>query len=201
MTRIPQLEQELVTAAGRLQKRRVVRPALGAALAVGVAAVVVALAVLATVEEGGDRRPGAAGAPPPAPLSPEQEIERIGNKWAPLFAAAPHPDTCSEWDQARPYREVAAKYMAQPACERLICQRISGPIVNCTPLSPEFKRSFADARVQDIAFRGRHRAAAKFSNGETVEFSGGLDEGRMDPREPPWLILKVGPNAGRKFFQ
>jgi hypothetical protein len=74
---------------------------------------------------------------PEAKLSPKQEIEQIGNKWAPLFASAPNPGACGEYDELHPYREVAAKYMAQPACEQLVCARVAtGPIKNCKPIRP-----------------------------------------------------------------
>jgi hypothetical protein len=65
MTRIPQLEQELVAAAGRLRSpRRLVRPATRAALAVGAVAVavVVAVVVAADNDNHGGRRPQPAGA-------------------------------------------------------------------------------------------------------------------------------------------
>jgi hypothetical protein len=136
-----------------------------------------------------------------ATLSPEQEIERIGNTWAPLFAAAPYHKSCEEWDELHPYREVAAKYMAQPACEWTDCQRISGPIENCTPLSLRIQKSFADATVQDVVTKGRHRAAARFSNGVVVAFGAGWGKKQLDKRAPTWLIVKIGGNAGRGFFK
>ncbi|MGH2992132.1 MAG: inorganic diphosphatase [Solirubrobacterales bacterium] len=58
--------------------------------------------------------------------------------------------------------------MAQPLCERIACERISGPIRNCTPPSSAFRKSFEGATVQDIAIKG-DQAAARFSNGEAVE--------------------------------
>jgi hypothetical protein len=113
-------------------------------------------------------------------LSPEQEIERAGNTWAPLFAGGDRrwaaPGTCT--------------YMTPPACERISCerQRRRG---NCTPASWEFRKSFAGATVVDIVIRGR-QAGARFSNGETVEF---FDVGEA------WWIDKVGGDAGRNFFE
>jgi hypothetical protein len=106
--------------------------------------------------------------------TPEQEIERIGNKWARLFAAG---RTCN-------------RFMAQPACEWLVCKRVGGgSIKDCTPLSSEVQRSFAGAVVEDVAIKGQ-RAAARFSNGEAVRFSGfGAD----------WGVLRVG--AGRELFE
>ena len=140
--------------------------------------------------------------PQPAKLTPEQEIEQIGNKWAPLFAAAPNPDACAGWDEQHPHREVAAKYMGQPACEQAICERVGNrAIKNCTPLSLRLQNSFADATVQDVVVKG-HRAAARFSNGETVQFGGGF-EGRTPPDGLPsaWMIDKIGGDAGRELFQ
>jgi hypothetical protein len=115
-------------------------------------------------------------------LSAEQEIERAGNAWAQLFAGGDRrwaaPGTCT--------------YMTQPGCERIGCERVDGrPIENCTPASWQFRKSFADAIVVEIVIRGRN-AAARFSNGETVEFS---DVGEA------WWIDKVGGDAGRNFFE
>jgi hypothetical protein len=113
-----------------------------------------------------------------ASLAAEEEIERTGNEWAPLFAAG----------------ELTCKHMTQPACERLTCERPGGrQIERCTPVSPEFRRSFAGAVVQDVAIRG-HQAGARFSNGETIEFV------EIHVSEA-WWIHKVGANAGRKFFE
>jgi hypothetical protein len=115
--------------------------------------------------------------------SAEQKIERAGNDWARLFSAGDRLVAVSD----------ACKYMTQPGCERLNCERPGGRLIqNCTPPSPEFRRSFAGAVVEDIAIRG-HRAAARFSNGETVEFT------EIGVSGSYW-IHKVGGNAGRKFF-
>jgi hypothetical protein len=96
---------------------------------------------------------------------PLQQIERSANKWAQLFADGPR---CN-------------RYMGQPACERADCERVStGTIKNCTPLSPEFRQSFADATVERVVVEGHH-TTADFSNGESVEFEGQkADEG--DPK-------------------
>jgi hypothetical protein len=103
-------------------------------------------------------------------------IEQTGNKWARLFGAG---HRCN-------------RFMGQPACQRIECERVGGiAIQNCTPLSPAVQRSFAGAVVQDIVIRG-HWAAARFSNGKTVLLSG--DVTRVD-----WSIAKIG--AGRKFFE
>jgi hypothetical protein len=109
-----------------------------------------------------------------ARLSAEQEIELTGNKWAPLFAA---------------HRRMCNTYMTQPACEWAACERPSeGRIQNCTPLSLEFRRSFAGAVVEEVVIKGA-QAAATFSNGATVQFTeiGGSGD---------WWIHRVGGNAG-----
>ena len=66
MTRIPELEQELVAAAARLQSpRRVLRPAARAVLAAAAVAVVVVLAVVGAADQNDDgRRARETGAPP-----------------------------------------------------------------------------------------------------------------------------------------
>jgi hypothetical protein len=115
--------------------------------------------------------------------SAEQTIEQTGNEWARLFAGGDRqlaaPGTC--------------RYMTQPACERISCEGVGRETVkNCTRPSWEFRRSFAGAVVEAIAIRG-HRAAARFSNGETVEFT------EIGVSGSYW-IHKVGGNAGRKFF-
>lgn len=130
----------------------------------------------------------------------EGRIEQIAETWAPLFAAAPHPGACGEFDEQDPQREVAAKYMAQPACEWLACERVAtGPIKNCTPVSLASQESFADAAVEDVAMEGG-RAAAKFSNGVAVEFVSDPVEQPEDELAPRWLIVKVGGNAAAEFF-
>ena len=293
MTRIPELEQELVAAAARLQTpRRLVRPAMRAALAAGAAAVAVVLVVVMAAEDHGDRganRVGPSGSrltakladdreagvrfrlegrvltvsllasapdrtrqkvdgkrlratcaeafaqgpgpgPGPDPLqtrtriwpagstlarfrfrgditriatwcrledpvaghvafvrfrgsarSQAQKIEQTGNRWARLFSASGRR---------------SCKYMTQPACERLACKRISGPIDNCKPPSSQFVKSFRGAKVQEIAIKGR-RAAARYSNGVLIELEqiNGYAVGGV------WWIDKLGGNAGRGFFK
>ena len=51
---------------------------------------------------------------------------------------------------------------------------------------------FAGAAVQEIAING-DRAAARFSNGETIEL--------YRDANGVWLISKFGENAGRGFFK
>jgi hypothetical protein len=191
VTRIPELEQELVAAAARLRSpQRFVRPGLRAALAVGVAVVAVVLAVVVADVDNGARHqqpPGAQQVPPtangdsePGPFIPErQRIARTANKWARLFVRSDLVD---------------CQYMSQPACERLSCTR-PGPrtIPNCTPPTPAYRLSFARAKVEDVETKG-YRAAARFSNGEVVV----LERVRL---EAIWLIVKWGSNAGRGFFE
>jgi hypothetical protein len=112
--------------------------------------------------DGGDRPP------PIARLSREQvqELKREANTWASLFAVR----ACN-------------RYMGQPMCERITCNRHGEPIENCTPVSAAFQKSFADATVEDIKSerivlvgwtdRPLYEAAVKFSNGEVVMFGGG----------------------------
>jgi hypothetical protein len=105
-----------------------------------------------------------------------QEIERTGNSWARLFGAGRR---CN-------------KFMIQPACERVACERPSGELIeNCTRVSSEVQRSFAAAEVEDVVIRGIW-AAARFSNGETVLF-------REVGISRSWAIVGVG--AGTKFFE
>jgi hypothetical protein len=100
VTRLPQLAQELVAAAGRLgSSRRLVAPAARVAIAIAaVVAIVVTAGVVAVVERGGDPSPQATGSPFPPdatledmlgvfrePATPadtgltQEEFNRIGN--------------------------------------------------------------------------------------------------------------------------
>ena len=93
-------------------------------------------------------------------LSNEERIEQMGNDWAALFAKA-DPAT-------------SGYYEGQPAWEREDCTGVGGHRIRpCTPLSAEFRESFADATVERIVVEGRH-ATAEFSNGESVEFVKGM---------------------------
>ncbi len=126
---------------------------------------------------------------------PVEDLVRIAEKWAALYGAAPNPDACAGWDERHPDREVAAKYMGQPACERTICVRAGNrPIKNCTPPSAEFQRSFADATVRELVIE-RHRAGVRFSNGVAVEFAG---PGQY--QLPAWVVDEIGRKAGSEFF-
>jgi hypothetical protein len=113
--------------------------------------------------------------------SPEEKIERVGNEWAPLFAGG----------------ERFCALMTQPACERITCKRIAGPIENCTPPSSEYRKSFEDATVEDIGIKGG-KAGARFSNGETVKLEkvNVPDPLAEDGERFGWLIHKIGRNAG-----
>jgi hypothetical protein len=195
VTRIPELEQELVAAAARLRspRRRLVWPAARAALAVGTAAAVILVAVIVFGGNDDGRRQHPAGAQPAPSTAGEdspagefvperQRIARTANRWARLFVASDLAD---------------CKYMSQPACERITCMRV-GPrlIPNCTPPSPAFRLSFARAKVEDVEEKG-NRAAARFSNGEVVE----LERPRAYGLDGVWLITKWGQSAGRGFFE
>ena len=87
--------------------------------------------------------------------------------------------------------------MAQPACERMTCERVGHrKIENCTPPSPAFRKSFRNARV-DYVVIDRKFAGVRFSNGETARFihvEGSAPDG-------VWWIDKVVGNAGRKLLE
>lgn len=88
MTRLPQLEQELVAAAARLQKpRRMVAPAARVALAAGALALAVAAVAIVIVgnRDGGEQRREAAA---PAAFPPDAQLEDVmGVFRAPATAA------------------------------------------------------------------------------------------------------------------
>ena len=74
MSRLPQLEQELVAAAGRLASpRRAIRPAARAALAIAAVVMAIAAAGVVAVVEGGDDPARPAAGPPPFP--PDATLE------------------------------------------------------------------------------------------------------------------------------
>jgi hypothetical protein len=112
----------------------------------------------------------------PRSVPPEQTVERLANKWAPLFA-----------------RGKCAGGPNQPLCEQIYgCVRPDGSkIPNCTPLSSEFLKSFEGTTVEAVAIKG-DRAAVMFSNDAVIELS------RYRGR---WHVDKLGGNAGRKFFE
>ena len=194
MTRIPELEQELVAAAARLRSpRRLVRPAARAALAVAAAALVVALAVVVGVDgdDGHRQRAGAQPQPdanrhdaPEAFVPERQRVARTANRWARRFAVSDFSSDC--------------EYMRQPACERESCVRVGRTVLpNCSPPSQAYRRSFARTKVEDVDMKG-YRAAARFSNGEVVQLE------RVTADEAGggvWLITAWGRNARRGFFE
>jgi hypothetical protein len=148
------------------------------AVAVGIVAAV-AIADALRAEDPSSASPPSFEMPEVAapPLSPQQEMEQIGNRWARLFAA----DKVSR-----------CLYMTQPLCERLACERVGGhKLRNCRLPTAAFRKTFEGATVEDSAFKG-NRGAARFSNGEVVEFFG---DGGL------WRVNKVGGDAGRGFFE
>jgi hypothetical protein len=157
-------------------------------VAIATAAVVVVATVIALVlaKGGGDEdstREGVgstSSATIVETLSSEEKVQETADLWARLFAAADDDAAC--------------RYETQPLCERITCERISGPIENCQPPSSALRKSFEDATVQDIAIKG-DRAAARFLNGEAVELFHATRDGDV------WWIAKFGGNAGRKFFK
>lgn len=112
----------------------------------------------------------------PRSVPPEQTVERIANKWAPLFA-----------------RGVCAGGLPQPLCEQI--DGCVGPdwsrVPNCTPLSSEFLKSFEGTTVEVVAIKG-DRAAVMFSNDAVIE---------LWRSHGSWHVEEVGGNAGRKFFE
>ena len=117
------------------------------------------------------------------PGSAEQAVELTANEWARLFAAS-DPAACE-------------RYMAQPACERENCVRAGNrKLENCTPPSAAFRRSFRQARVEEVAIE-RKFAAARFSNGETVRLI------HVEGTAPNgvWWIDEVGGDAGRMLLE
>jgi hypothetical protein len=81
--------------------------------------------------------------------------------------------------------------MDQPLCERIACRHVGGlKIENCAPPTLAFRKSFEEAVVEEVAIKG-DRVAARFTNGEVIEFHG--DGGT-------WMVARFGPNAGRGLF-
>jgi hypothetical protein len=126
-------------------------------------------------------------------LSEEEEITKVGNEWAPLFA-----------EDAR--RAACNRYMGQSACNQMFCAHVAPgpwPIGNCTPPSSGFQKSFANATVGRVVVEDdkpgpagcwRH-AAAEFSNGELVEFWPVKDL----PEQ--WNIATFVADACKKYFE
>ena len=173
------------------------RPALGrlrpspqTLVALAVVLVLVAV-VVAVAWESDVERPAAPRPQPnanqdtvPTPPLETPEVKRrtvqMANEWAREFAAPGAFRGACTWQK--------------PTCA-MVCQRWNRPglIRNCTPPSRAFRRSFQGATVQEFAIN-LGRAAARFSNGETVEFF-------AVPVEERWIIDKFGEDAGRGFFK
>ena len=109
----------------------------------------------------------------------ERSVEQIVKEWAVLFAMR-DPAWCN--------------YVGQPLCERAGCQRVGGvPIEHCTPIPPEYQRSFSDAAIEDVAVDGTaspNRATVSFSNGETLQLV--EDTSGLERPNPWWMISKIG---------
>ena len=102
------------------------------------------------------------------------------NRWARLFAGGRD--------------DAAGQYQTQPLGERIACQRVGGfSIENCSPPSQAFRKSFENATVENVHIKGE-RAAAIFSNGETIVLVQVSDRG-------VWWVHKIGANAGKNFFE
>jgi hypothetical protein len=100
-------------------------------------------------------------------LSDEEQIKRLGNAWADLFAAGDkamcpymHPDIVP----------------APASCEQLR----QGAFTN----SVRIQRTYEGATVTDVTVMGE-TATARFSNGESVEF-------QKDP-DGDWKVLEASP--------
>jgi hypothetical protein len=116
-------------------------------------------------------------------LSPEETVEWTANEWARLFAAS-DPAACE-------------RYMSQPACERVDCMAVGNrPVQNCTPVSAAFRRSFQNARVEEVAIE-RKFGGVRFSNGRTVQ----VIHVEGTPPDGIWLIEKFVGNPGSRFFE
>jgi hypothetical protein len=115
-----------------------------------------------------------------------QELERAANDWASRFAVR------------------GGTLEGHPPCGgEELCARLR-------PMSAAFQRSFADATVEDIEFKGvegpsnrpLYRAAVKFSNGVVVVFIGGGPEPPACAGAPPrcdWYL--ADPDRNRPFIQ
>ena len=105
-----------------------------------------------------------------SPARPRPRASRPG-RWS----GSAMPGTIGHGSSPPPGPLRCNMYMGQPACWSFWPANGWGrprPIPNCTRPSRAFRRSFQGASVQEIAING-DRAAARFSNGETVERVGG----------------------------
>jgi hypothetical protein len=92
-------------------------------------------------------------------------------------------------------------YMDPTAVDQLKCRRAVPlepdrdglvPIPNCMRPTPAYRLSFRDATIQEIAIKG-DRAAARFSNGETIRLH------RWSAVD--WRVGRIGGDAGRGIFE
>jgi hypothetical protein len=167
---------------------------LGCFLAIVTVAVLMLLIV--TAEEDADQLSRPAVARPSHPNANQDTVPKLSRPLETPEVKRRAVQTANKWARefAAPGALRGACTWSQPTC-RMVCQRWNrpGPIRNCTPPSRAFRRSFRGATVQEFAING-DRAAARFSNGETVELFG-------VPIEERWVIDKFGENAGRGFFK
>lgn len=120
MTRIPELEQELVAAAARLQTpRRLVRPAMRAALAAGAAAVAAVLVVVMAAQDHGDRganRVGPSGSRLTVKLADDREAGvrfRLEGRVLTVRLLASAPDSTRQKVDGKRLRATCAEALAQ----------------------------------------------------------------------------------------
>jgi hypothetical protein len=167
---------------------------LGCFLAIVTVAVLMLLIV--TAEEDADQLSRPAVATPSHPNANQDTVPKLSRPLETPEVKRRTVQTANKWARefAAPGALRGACTWSQPTC-RMVCQRWNRPgqIRNCTPPSRAFRRSFRGATVQEFAING-DRAAARFSNGETVELFG-------VPIEERWVIDKFGENAGRGFFK
>jgi hypothetical protein len=166
--RIPELEASLVAAVPPRGTRARGALALAGALAVG------ALAFL-VFAQGSDDRDQFSPSLQLERTSSEKDIVRVGNGWAPTFAAS-GPESC-------------VLDMTEQACARVVCEEGGDAIEHCVPLSRTEKSSFRGATVQEVVVHG-DRAGARFSNGVIVEFT------RAAP-DSEWQVEVVGTHPAR----
>jgi hypothetical protein len=155
-----------------------------------------------------------------AKLSPEQlqelergkqaqDLKRAANYWASRFAThvCTGESLCARLTCSEASRVALESGWLTEARER----RTREAIENCTPVSAEFQRSFADARVEDIEFKGvealrpsigpLYLATVKFSNGVVVAFVGPGECGAGPPPGSGCAWYLAGPEQNRRFVQ
>jgi hypothetical protein len=172
--RIPELEAALAAARPRGRARGPVVIAAGLAVA--------ALAVLAFARGSDDSHVASLSKSPSLRLertSSMKEIARVGNGWAPTFAASDGHSCVLD--------------MTERACARAVCGEAGDAFEHCVPLSRAAKRSFRDATVQEVTIR-TDWAGARFSNGLTVEFVRALPDSA-------WQVDAVGTKPDRRLLE